>query len=139
MRTMARGVHSQRMQLVQRHPLAPTWFQRVRVLIPLDDRRQFRAAEQRQHRQICLTVSAVRGRIDHHHPFRSPHHISVPQITMDPCRALIVVERPRGDQLTRRPGVRFVGRAEVSGGHRIAEKWEHSLAGVEIAPRGGRV
>ena len=59
-------VSQQWIQLVQPDAVAPTVAQRPLCLIPVEHRVEIRAAEQRQHRQVGLAMTAVRRGVDQH-------------------------------------------------------------------------
>ena len=53
-------------------------------LIAVEDIGQIRASEQREHRQVGLTVSAVCCRVDQYRAVRRPHDVSAPQVPVQP-------------------------------------------------------
>jgi len=81
-------VHQQRVQLVQRHPRPPAVPKRGDLFVRRDDPIQVRRAEQREHRQVRLTVTAVRGRIDQETAPARPEHVARPAVAVDPGRRL---------------------------------------------------
>ena len=80
-----RGVHQQREQLPEGHPVGVAVGQRVRLLVGGQEALA-RRAEQRQHRQVHLAVAAVGGRIDQHRGHR--HHVAAPQVAVQARRWL---------------------------------------------------
>ncbi len=81
-------MHQQRVQLVQRYPLAPAVRQRRRLLVRTQDPVQVRRAKQRQHRQVGLPVPAVCRRVDQPPPTASPQHVAGPAVAVDAARRL---------------------------------------------------
>ena len=61
-----RGVHQQRVQLVQADPVPPAVGQRPRLVVGREDVVEVRQTEQREHREVGLPVAAVRRRVDEH-------------------------------------------------------------------------
>jgi two-component system OmpR family sensor kinase len=81
-------VHQQRVQLVQRDPGPPARRQRDRVVVADQDPVQARRAEQGEHGQVGLTVTAVRRGVDEPAPVAGPQHVPGPAVTVDPARRL---------------------------------------------------
>ena len=79
-------MRQQREELVQPDAVAPAGPQRSHPLVAGDDGVVVRAAEQREHRQVALAVTGVRGRVDQDHPVGRPHHVAAPQIAVQPGR-----------------------------------------------------
>ena len=95
-------MHQQRMQLVQRQPVPPAIRERRRLLIRGQDPVQVRRAEQRQHRQVSLPVTALRRRVDQPAPAAGPQHVSGPAVAVDAARWLGrpgELRRPRARRL----------------------------------------
>ena len=76
-------VHQQRVQLVQRDPRPPAVRERDGLRVAADDVLQMRRAEQRQHGQIGLPVTAVGGWVDEPSPPPGPHHVARPAVAVD--------------------------------------------------------
>jgi hypothetical protein len=76
-------VHQQRVQLVQRHPGGPAGRQRDGGLVTTHDVLVVRRAEQRQHGQVGLPVTAVRGRVDKPAAAPGPQHVAGPAVAVD--------------------------------------------------------
>ena len=127
-------MRQQREELVQPDTVAPVGFQRAHLLVAGNDGVVVRAAEQREHRQVGLAVTSVRGRVDQHHPVGCPHHVAAPQVAVQPGRFVVVirVEVARaaalGDGVDRGTG-RSIEPRRRELGHR-----GQPLVGVEVAP-----
>jgi hypothetical protein len=83
------GVHEQREQLVYADTVLPAVGERGGLGVRVEDPRQVRQAEQRQHRQVGLAVAGVRGGVDHPDALLgAPEHVAVPEVTVQPRRTL---------------------------------------------------
>ena len=126
-------MHEQRMQLVQRDPCPPAVRERGRPRVGADDVLQMRRAEQRQHGQVGLPVTAVGGRVDEPAAARRPQHVAGPAVAVDAARRL-----PRAGQLADPPGDRFhqpdIGRPQRPGVGRAAQVRQHPALGVPPGP-----
>ena len=127
------GVHQQRVQLVQRDPVPPARGQRRHVGVRAQDPVQVRRAEQVQHGQVGLPVTALRGRVDQPAPAARPQHVAGPAVAMNPAGRL---GRPGQagqpvHHLLHQPGVRGGQRAGVG---RPAEVGQQPLAAVPASP-----
>ena len=81
-------VHQQRMQLMQRDPGPPARRERRRVVVSGQNAVQVGSAEQGQHGQVGLAVTAVRRGVDEPAPVAGPQHVPGPAVTVDPARRL---------------------------------------------------
>ena len=79
------GVHQQRVQLVQRDPGPPARRQRDRVVVADQDPVQAGRAEQREHGQVGLAVTAVRRGVNEPAPAAGPQHVPGPAVAVDPA------------------------------------------------------
>jgi hypothetical protein len=78
-------VDQQREQLVQSQPLLPAGGERVHRLVAGDDAGQVGEAEQVQHGDVHLAVSAVAGRVHGVDlAVGAPHAVAVPQVAVQP-------------------------------------------------------
>ncbi len=133
--TVPGRVHCEGMELVQRDPVTPARAQWRRPIVRREHLLEERAAEQGEHRQVGLAVTAVRGGVDEHDAAGRPQHVPVPEIAVDPGRRLLVVEHARRDRLGRQPDEPALCGGRVPDLHGHVEVWEHPVACVEPAPR----
>jgi hypothetical protein len=130
------GVHQQRVQLVQAHPVGPAVGERGDLLVGLQDPWQMRQAEEREHGQVGLAVAAVGGRVDHAASrVVGPDDVAVPEVAVQPARSLLgdEVGEPPDDRLDHLGTFGRDGAAVA----RELEVGQHALGGVELRPRRG--
>ena len=79
-------------------------------------------------------MTAVGGRVDEHRALGRPQHVPGPEVAVEACRRLLIVEPALGDQtagpadertFVRRHGSRLLGDREVG---------QHAVAGIERTP-----
>jgi hypothetical protein len=130
-------VHQQRVQLVQRHPGGPAGRQRDGVLVTAHDVLVVRRAEQGQHGQVGLPVTAVRGRVDEPAAAPGPQHVAGPAVAVDPAGRL---GRP-GQRVN--PRHDLLDQGDVAGAQRAvvggpAQVGQEAALGVPARPPVGR-
>src|SRR3954468_14729765 len=79
-------------ELMEPDAVAPTLAQRPLRVIALDHRVEVRATEKCQHGQVGLAVPAVGRRVDQYRTARRPHHVSAPEIAVQPRGWIVVIE-----------------------------------------------
>ncbi len=83
-------MHEEREQLVHADAVLPALGEGRDLGVRIDDPRQVRQPEQRQHRQVGLAVATVSGRVDDPDALLgAPQHVAVPEIAVQPGRRLL--------------------------------------------------
>ena len=130
-------MHQQRVQLVQRHPGGPAGRQRDGGLVTTHDVLVVRRAEQGQHGQVALPVTAVRGRVDEPAAAPGPQDIAGPAVAVDAAGRLVRPGQrtdPRHDLLDQ-GNVAGAQHAVVGG---AAQVGQDAALGVPARPAVGR-
>ncbi len=119
---------------MQANPLPPALRQRRRFVVRRDDAVDMRQAEERQHRQVGLAVTSVRGRVHQIGRTRGrPHDVAGPQVAVQPSRRFgryADVPDPIHHPLDG-SGVR---RGHPPGVHRMPDVGKHPPPDVELRP-----
>jgi MFS family permease len=132
------GVHEQREQLVNAGAVLPAVGERCRLGVRVEDARQVRQPEQREHRQVGLAVAAVGGGVDDPDALLgAPQDVAVPQVAVQPGRLLFRHQLGQpGDDSLDALGVVLADPAAVAG---ELEVRQHPTLPVELRPRGRRL
>ena len=132
------GVHEQRVQLMQRHALAPAFGQRRHLVVGGQDPVQVRRAEQGQHGQVGFAVAAVRRGVDQHAAAAGPQHVAGPAVAVQPGGRLggPGQRRQPAGHLLDQPGA---VRAERAGVHRPAGERQQPERRIPLRPGPARL
>src|SRR4051812_30569905 len=87
-----RGVHEERMQLMQPDSVAPSVEQRPGLVVRGEDAVEMWRSGPDEHREVGLPVPAVGCGVDEPAAtVASPEHVAAPQVAVNPRRRLVVI------------------------------------------------
>ncbi len=76
-------VGQERVEPVEAYPVAPTGGERTHFVVRAEDPLELGQAEEAEHGQVGLAVTAMSRRIDQVHAVRAPDDVAGPQVAVD--------------------------------------------------------